>query len=168
MKLLTKGWVVFDYIIGSLAYLAAAVIAYLMLTICWDVIARAVAGKPLAWELEFSEYSLLYITFLGAAWVLKHERHVIVDIVLNQFNTKPQALFNVVASILCATICLFLTWYGWDVSWEHLVKGYYQPTPMETPDFPIFVIIPIGSFLLFIQFLRRTYHYLAKWKTSRS
>jgi len=167
VKLLTKGSAVFDYIIGSLAYLAAAILTFIMLSVCWDVTARAAWGQPLAWELEFSEYGLLYITFLGAAWVLKNERHVIVDIVLTQFNPRTRALLNVATSILGAIICLFLTWYGWDVSWEHLVKGYYQPTPIEPPDFPIFVIIPIGSFLLFIQFLRRTYKHLGNWRESR-
>ena len=166
-RLLAKGGSVFDYIIGSLTYLAAAILTFIMLAVCWDVIARAVVGQPLKWVLEFSEYSLLYITFLCTAWVLKNERHVIVDIGLNQLNPRTRALFNVATSILGAIICLLLTWYGWDVAWEHLVKGFYQPTVIKPPDFPIFVIIPIGSFLLFIQFLRRTSKYLGNWRASR-
>ena len=167
MKLQAKASFVFDYILGSLTYLAAAILTFIMLSVCWDVIARAVARQPLKWVLEFSEYSLLYITFLGAAWVLKNERHVIVDIGLNQLNPKTRALFNVATSILGAIICILLTWYGWDVSWNHLQRGLYQPTAIEPPDFPIFVIIPIGSFLLLIQFLRRTYNYLEGWRASR-
>ena len=166
MKLLTKSSSVFDYILGALTYLAAGILTFIMLAVCWDVIARAVAGAPLKWVLEFSEYSLLYITFLGAAWVLKNERHVIVDIGLNWLNPKTRALFNVATSILGAIICLLLTWYGWDVAWEHLQQGFFQPTVIRPPDFPIFVIIPIGSFLLFIQFLRRTSKYLGEWRAS--
>ena len=167
MKLLTKGSAVFDYILGSLTYLAAAILTFIMLSICWDVLARAIAGKPLKWALEFSEYSLLYITFLATAWVLKNERHVIIDIGLNQLSPRTRALFNVATSIVGAIICLFLTWYGWDVSWEHLQEGFYQPTVVQPPDFPIFVIIPIGAFLLVIQFLRRAYKYLGDWRASR-
>ena len=167
MKLQAKVSFVFDYILGSLTYLAAAILTFIMLAVCWDVIARAVANAPLKWVLEFSEYSLLYITLLCTAWVLKNERHVIVDIGLNQLNPKTRALFNVATSILCAIICLFLTWYGWDVSWEHLQQGYYQPTVIQPPDFPIFIIIPIGSFLLTIQFLRRAYKHLGDWRVSR-
>ena len=167
MKLLTKGSAVFDYIIGSLTYLAGVILAFIMLSICWDVLGRAIAGKPLKWVLEFSEYSLLYITFLATAWVLKNERHVIIDIGLNQLSPKTRALFNIATSVLGAIICLFLTWYGWDVSWDHLQRGLYQPTATEPPDFPIFVIIPIGSFLLVIQFLRRAYKYLGDWRASR-
>ena len=167
MKLLTKGSSVFDYIIGSLTYLAAAILTFIMLAVCWDVIARALWGQPLKWVLEFSEYSLLYITFLGTAWVLKREGHVIVDIGLNQLNPSNRALLNVVTSILGVLICAILTWYGWDVSWEHLQQGYYQPTVIQPPDFPIFVIIPIGFFLLLIQFIRRAYKHLGDWRVSR-
>ena len=166
MKLQARASFVFDYILGALTYLAAAILTFIMLAICWDVIARAVANAPLQWVLEFSEYSLLYFTFLCTAWVLKNERHVIVDIWLNRLNPKTRALFNVVTSIICAIICLFLTWYGWDVSWEHLQQGFFQPTVIRPPDFPIFVIIPIGSFLLVIQFLRRASNYLVDWKAS--
>lgn len=166
-KLLAKGGTIFDYIIGSLTYLAAAILTFIMLAVVWDVIARAVASQPLRWVLEFSEYSLLYITFLGTAWVLKLERHVIVDIGLNQFGLKTRALLNVATSILGAIICAILAWYGWDVAWEHLVKGFYQPTVIRPPDFPIFVIIPIGSFLLSIQFLRRANKHLGDWRKFR-
>jgi len=167
VKLQAKASLVFDYVLGSLTYLAAAILTFIMLAICWDVIARALIKAPLQWVLEFSEYSLLYMTFLCTAWVLKNERHVIVDIGLNSLNPKTRAMFNVVTSSLGAIICAFLVWYGWDVSWEHLVKGFFQPTVIRPPDFPIFVIIPTGSFLLVIQFVRRASKYLRDWKALR-
>lgn len=167
-KLLTKASLVFDRIIGSLIFLAAAILGFFMLAVCWDVIARTFAGRPLTWVLEFTEYSLLYMTFLSAAWVLKNEGHVTNDVFFARLNRKTQALLNMVTSILGAVICLFLTWFGAHVSWEKLQSGAYQPTPIQPPDFPIFVIIPIGFFLLSIQFLRRAHDHLGKWKTTRA
>ncbi len=81
-KLLKKASYVFDHILGALMSLGAAIVAFLMLSVCWDVIARTFAGKPLTWVLEFTEYSLLYMTFLSTAWVLKDEGHVTNDIFL--------------------------------------------------------------------------------------
>ncbi len=167
-KLLNKVSSVFDRILGSLVFLAAAILGFIMLAVCWDVIARAFAGKPLTWVLEFTEYSLLYMTFLSTAWVLKDEGHVTNDIFLAQLSPKNQALLNTATSILGAIIFLFLTWFGAAVSWEKLQSGAYQPTPIEPPDFPIFVIIPLGCFLLSIQFLRRAHKNLEKWKTARA
>jgi TRAP-type C4-dicarboxylate transport system permease small subunit len=148
--------------------LGAAILAFLMIAVCWDVLARAFAGRPLTWVLEFTEYGLLYMTFLCAAWVLKTEGHVTNDVLFSRLSPKSQSLLNLITSILGAMICLVLTWFGAGVTWEKLQSGAYQPTPIEPPDFPIFVIIPIGCFLLSIQFVRRACIHLGKWNTMKS
>jgi TRAP-type C4-dicarboxylate transport system permease small subunit len=166
-KLLNKTSLVFDHILEVFMFLGAAILAFLMLAVCWDVIGRTFAGKPLTWVLEFTEYGLLYMTFLCTAWVLKNEGHVTSDLLLVSLSPKNKALMNTVTSILGAVICLFVAWFGSDVSWEKLQSGAFQPTAIEPPDFPIFVIIPVGSFLLFIQFLRRAYKNLWNWRTAQ-
>lgn len=156
--------VIFDRVLSILMLLGAVILALLMLAVCWDVIARTAIGAPLIWLLEFTEYGLLYITFLGTAWVLKHEAHVTSDLLLVTLHPRKQALMNMITSIIGACVCLILAWFGAAVSWEKLLSGSYQPTAIQTPDFPIFVIIPIGFLLLFIQFLRRAHGNLLKWQ----
>lgn len=165
-KLLRKLSVGFDYFLSGLMTLGAVILAFLMLAVCWDVIARTAAGKPLIWLLEFTEYGLLYITFLCTAWVLNNEAHVTSDLLLVSLNLKHQALLNAITSILGAAICFVLFWFGVAVSWEKLQNGAYQPTAIQPPDFPIYIIIPIGFFLLFVQFLRRTLKNLKNWKAA--
>ena len=160
-----KGPAVFDRIISLFMFLGGAILAFLMISVCWDVLARTLLRRPLTWVLEFTEYGLLYMTFLSAAWVLKNEAHVTNDVFFARLSPKNQALLNTMTSILGAVVCLLLTWFGAQVSWDKLQSGAYQPTSMEPPDFPIFAIIPVGFFLLFIQFIRRTHTHLRKWKT---
>jgi TRAP-type C4-dicarboxylate transport system permease small subunit len=107
------------------------------------------------------------MTFLCTAWVLKNEAHVTSDLLLIGLSPKNQSFVNTITSILGAVICLVLAWFGAEVSWDKLQSGAYQPTAIQPPDFPIFVIIPIGSFLLFIQFLRRAKKNFKNWKTIR-
>jgi len=161
---MTKGSSLFDRILDAFVFLAAVILAFIMLSVCWDVIARSVAGKPLTWVLEFSEYSLLYICFLSTAWVLRDNRHVISDLLLVRLSEKTQAIFNTVTSIFGAVICLILTGFGTKVSVEKLLAGSFQPTTIQPPDFPLFIIIPIGCCLLTIQFLRRAYKSYNFWK----
>lgn len=163
-EILRKAGSVFDWLISFLMVLGALVLAFLLVAVCWDVFARSVFGRPLAWVLEFTEYGLLYMTFLGAAWALKNEAHVVTDIVLVALSPENRALLNLATSILGAIVSLLLAWFGWEVSWAKLKSGSYQPTEMEPPDFPLFVIISIGSFLLFIQFIRRAYGHYRLWK----
>ncbi len=165
-KLLSKLSAGFDYLLSVLMMLGAIILAFLMLAVCWDVIARTAAGKPLIWLLEFTEYGLLYITFLCTAWVLKNEAHVTSDLVLVSLSLKRQALLNSITSILGAVVCFVLLWFGADVALEKLNSGAYQPTAIQPSDFPIFIIIPIGFFLLFIQFIRRARKNLKDWKTA--
>ncbi len=99
-------------------FLGAVILAFLTLAVCWDVIARSVAGKPLVWLLEFTEYGLLFMTFLCTAWVLKNEGHVTSDLLLAALSPKNQAFLNTATSLLGAVICLFLFWFGTVVSWE--------------------------------------------------
>ena len=164
LRSIEKASVAFDYVLGALVYLAAAILAFITLSVCVDVVLRTIGARPLPWVLEFTQYALLYMPFLCAAWVLKNERHVTSDLLLSSLSKKTQAELNAVTSVVGGLICLVLTWFGTAVSLEKLRMGSYQPTPMEIPDFPIFVIIPIGSFLLFVQFMRRAWANRMTWR----
>ncbi len=166
MKLLTKGWTIFDRITSLLALLGASLLTFMMLAVSWEVVSRYFLGRGSIWVIEFSEYSLLYITFLGTAWLLKKDGHVKMDIVLSRLNPKTRFLTDGITSILGAIFCLVIAWAGAAVAWDHLQRGLHQPTLIAPPDFPIFVIIPVGSFLLSIQFLRRAYSFLESWRAS--
>ena len=72
----------FDWIIGFLAFLAATLIILVMLLVGMEIVLRY-GGSPMAWAFEVTEYCLLFITFLGTAWVLRNERHVTMDLVPN-------------------------------------------------------------------------------------
>lgn len=158
----------FDVFLGSLVYVASAVLTFILLSVCWDVLARTIAGSPLPWVLEFTEYSLLYVTFLCSAWVLKNEGHVNSDLLLIALGKTKRAFLNGATSIIGAGVCAIIGYFSLIVSLEKLRDGSFQPTAMAPPDFPLYVIIPIGFFLLLVQFLRKAYRHFSEWKTMRS
>ncbi len=164
MKLITRATSIFDRTIGLLSLFAGILIIYMMLSVTAEVATRYFLGGMMGWVIEVSEYSLLFITFLATAWVLKREGHVRMDLVLRQLNPRAQTLLNIVTSIIGAVICLIIFWYGVQVTWNSYQIGYTMAKPLRPPQFLILFIIPVGSFLLFIQFLRRTYGYLGHWK----
>lgn len=166
MKLLRKKNSIFDLILDSLAFVGGALLILAMLAVSYDVVMRYFLHRPSLWIFEMTEYSLLYMTFLGTAWVLKKERHVRMDLVLNRLNPRSQALANVLTSIVGAIICLVIAGYGAKVTWAYVQYGYHSSSPLKFPQGPILAIIPVGSFLLFIQFLRRAHGYLGQWRVS--
>lgn len=163
MKLLKKITAISDRIIELAALLAAILIVLTMLAINADVVWMHLLGGSIIWVLEIATFCLLYITFLGAAWLLKREGHVKMDLVLTRLKPRAQATLNVITSIFGIIICLVLVWWGVKVTWEHFQEGYYIRSLINYPTWVLIAIIPVGSFLFFIQFLRRTYGYMRKW-----
>lgn len=160
MKLLARLTVIFDRVINLMSYLACVLLVFVMLAVSFDVSIRYIAGRGQLWLTEISEYILLYITFLVGAWVLKREGHVRIDVVLNLARPGIQAVINIITSVLCTITCLALTWYGAEITWDHFQRGVMSVKMLELPLAPIMLIIPVGFFLLFIQFLKRTYSFL--------
>lgn len=167
MRLVRKLTSFFDRIIVLMTTVAGILLVFAMLIISGAVASRYFLGRPIGWVIEISEYIILFVTFLVAAWVLKQEGHVKMDIVLNQLNPRTQSMINVITSGISAIVCFILTWYGAKVTWELFQTGYFTPTLLELPKFIIIAIIFIGSFLLFIQFLRRTHNNWGSWRASR-
>ena len=132
----------------------------------FQVFGRYIFSYSTKWVVEVTEYSLLWIGFLGAAWVLKVEGHVTMDLVLSKFKLKYQALINSITSMVGTAICLIITWYSASVTLDLFQRGVLCPSILEPPKFAVSIIIPIGSFLLSVQFLRRTYKYLVAWRAS--
>ena len=147
---------IFDRVINIMIFLAGLLLIFIMLSVGLEVISRYLVNRPQMWVTEVTECLLLYITFLGSAWLLREEGHVKVDIILNHLSPKTAAFLGVISSILGIFVSITLTIYGISVTWNYFQRGIYTPTALEIPVSAILVIIPIGSIMLFIQFLRRT------------
>ena len=160
MRISKRFWDGFDWLLKLLANAGMVLLFLMMLSVCWEVFSRYYLGRGTAWVIEFSEYSILFMTFLGTAWLLSKDGHVEMDIVVNALQPRTQRTLKAATSILCALVCLVLTWSGAEVSLDYLQRGLHRPTLMAPPYFPLFAIIPTGFFLLFIQFLRRAHRAL--------
>ena len=165
-KVLAKSNAIYNRIVGLSALVAALLIVVIMLEVNTQVGMRFFGGRGLLWLLEGAAYSLLYIAFLGSAWLLKGEGHVKMDLVLTRLKPRTQATLNVITSTLGIIVSLVLIRWGVSVTWEHYQSGYYIWSLIKPPSWPLIAVIPFGSFLLFIQFSRNTYGYARElWTT---
>lgn len=162
LKSLAKIGRVLDRIIDAFAFTACLLLAFILLSVCMEVIMRYFLNRPLQWVIELTEYALLYITFLGTAWLLKREGHITVDVILNRLGLKTRAFLAIFSSAIGIVICVSLVWYGFEVAWDHFQRGVYDPTVLEFPKAPIIAIIPTGSLVLLVQFFRKGYGFLIR------
>jgi TRAP-type C4-dicarboxylate transport system permease small subunit len=164
-KLVTKVITIFDKTVDALAFSAGVILVLMWIIICAEVVLRFLFSYSIIWAVEVNEFSLMVITFIGAAWLLKIEGHIKVDIVYTVLCARAQAFINIVTSIIGAIICVFLLKYGILVSMEHFQDGVVSFTVMRFPTWPRYTLISLGSLLLFIQFLRRAHSNMILWKS---
>jgi len=131
----------------------------MMFAICAEVLLRYGFNSPIAWVVEISEYSLLWITFLGAAWVLRHGGHVRVDILLQYLSPGALRTCGLVSSAVGALTALVLLVFGIDATWTAYIRGAFKPTGIDVPTWLVVIVIPIGSLLIVLRFARMFVEY---------
>ena len=156
---------IFDRILNMMMVVSGILLGVTLVIVCLEVVFRYFLHRPLGWSAEVSSYMLLYITFLVAAWVLKDNGHVTLDVVVTMFSSRIQYGIAVVTSILSAIVCLIIIWFGMRVTLDLFLSDYRTPTLLRFPEFFIIVLIPFGSLVLFVQLLRMIAGYLSKWKS---
>jgi TRAP-type C4-dicarboxylate transport system permease small subunit len=164
MKVKKKAGTIFDSFISLLAFLADAMIIFTMLAVCMEIVIRLILGKSLPWVTEIVGYCLLWLTFLGAAWVLKMDGHIKMDIVVKWLHPRNETRLRIITSFIGAIVCLIVTVYSARVTWQHFETDYRLPYYLELPSYLLDCIIPIGCFLLFVQFLKKGMHTLRATK----
>lgn len=152
---------ILDSTMNAMIFLAGLLLVFIMLSVCLDVIMRYFLDRPQVWVTEVIECLLLYITFLGSAWLLREEGHIKVDVVLNRVGRRTGALFGIISSIIGLFVSFTLTVYGFRLTWDYFLRGTYTPTALEIPVSAIIIIIPVGSFVLLLEFVRRTLTFVA-------
>ncbi len=165
MNLIERILAVFDHMVDAMRIISGTLLVLVTVGVSVGVASRYFFNRPIGWLVELSSYALLYMTFMVAAWVLRDDGHVSMDFVVNRLGPGPRALVNAVTSAVSAMVCLVLTWFGIVVTWDLFKTDYFTPTMLELPKWVIIAVIFVGSFMLFIQSVRRTFRYLKDWKT---
>lgn len=150
--------------LSGLVVLSAIMIGVIWLSVSSDVVMRYFLGQPMSWVTEVTGYLMLWMTFLATAWVLRQDKHVTIDVVLVRLNPGNRALLLTFTYIIGAILCLVIGWYGAQTVWTLHRGGVYLVTILQLPKAPILMIIPIGFFLLFVEFARMSYKHLRQWR----
>jgi TRAP-type C4-dicarboxylate transport system permease small subunit len=141
-----------DRINRAMAWLAAVAIIFMMLAISYAVMMRYAWNKPVPWIVEISSYLMLYITFLGTAWLQRKGGHVEIDLVTGRLKPRVRAAFRTVTSLGGAVVGFVLAWKGSLVTVDYFQRDVIAIGILNTPQFLLIGIIPIGGFLLLVEF----------------
>jgi TRAP-type C4-dicarboxylate transport system permease small subunit len=157
MKITERAGVIFDRIIDVFLAGAAFLIVMDAIAISVDVILRKVAKITWPGLFEIMEYTIIWMTFLGTTWLLRRNGHIRMDAVVSRLNPRHQAITGMGASIVTLILMAVIVWYSANLTLNDYQTGFGIAKILNPPKWPVEMIIPIGSILLFVQLCRNTY-----------
>ena len=152
----------FDRCLYALALMAASIVVFVTLAMSCDVVARYLLGSPMAWVFNVSQHLLPYIVFLAAAWVLREGGHVKIDLIEARLKQRKGDFLRLTTSLFSMIACAVLFWSGANAVLLSFRWGTIFPGPPAVHEYLILGVIPLGSFLLVVQFGRDCWKYIDK------
>jgi len=133
----------YRFLIDAMAVVAGAMLVWLMVSTVLSVAMRNAGVQPFAWLFVSAEYGLLYLTMLGAPWLVRERGHVHIELLTAALPPGPQRLLSRVVALLCVLVCAVLAWKGAGLFLTNIerndfdVRAYFYPRWLLTVTFPI-------------------------------
>jgi C4-dicarboxylate transporter DctQ subunit len=150
----------FDFSIEFLAYIAGIIILAVTFSVSGSAVVRYLGLRPPDWTFQFTEYALLWFTFLAAAWLLREGGHINIDTVITRLHTKTRRKVEIIDDILGFIVSVIIFWFGTLHTIDLFQRGIMEVKGTIVPKSPLFLIIPLGGMVLAIQFSRQFYKHL--------
>ncbi len=147
-------WRAFDGILNAMAALAGVILVFICAAVCYTIGMRFFFTKTTIWLMQTTEYALLWIVFLATAWLLREGGHITTDIIYGGLSDKTKRGLDVILFLCAAVACAICLYYGSAYTYNCIAKGITDVRGVTVPKAAIFFIIPVGFFMLTIQFLR--------------
>ena len=110
--------------------------------------------------MRFMKVSIFAIIFLmAAAYTLKSDQHVRVDVLYTRFSPKVQAWVNIAGSLIfLIPFCLLVMWTSWNFVRSSFMMREGSPNPGGLPArYLLKGVIPISFLLLLLQGVSTTF-----------
>ncbi|MFQ5328723.1 MAG: TRAP transporter small permease subunit [Thermodesulfobacteriota bacterium] len=155
MKLLRRYVRLVNTLNERIGFLVSWLTTAMVAVVCYDVFTRyllkqsSVAVQELEWHL----FAVIFL--LGAAYTLKHDRHVRVDIIYTRLTERQQAWINLIGTLLfLIPFALLVIWSSKNFVINSFTFGESSPNPGGLPArYLLKACIPLGFILVLLQAL---------------
>lgn len=158
-----------DRVLDAMALLSAVAMVCTLLFTFAGVVSRYVFGRAQAWTVEVSEYLLLYMVFLGGAWLLREDGHVRMDLLVQNLEGAKREALEVVLFLISTALVAIVAYYGVVVTWEAYASGSLHSVSSLRPRVYLLLLpIPVGGVCLFVECLRRVAVHMRSFREARA
>ena len=110
-----------EWITRVFGYIAAWLVAPLVVTMVWEVFSRYVLSAPTFWAFEIAYMLMGASLMLGIAYALQLRRHIRVDFLYDMLSAKKRAAVDIVGYVFF--LLPVVLWMSWGL-WDYLVYAY--------------------------------------------
>ena len=151
MHAVTKSY---SFLLNLLALIAGATLVWLMISVILSVLMRNFGLQPFAWLFTSAEYGLLYMTMLGAPWLVREKGHVHIELVTAALPEGTRKLLSRGVALLCVLVCAILAWKGLDLLLTNIERADYDVRAYYFPRWILTISFPVSFGLMAVEFSR--------------
>lgn len=136
------------------AVLAGGLLIATVVAVSMDVVLRNLGMGSLPWIVQTSEYVVLWVPFLTAAWLLRRGGHVTVDLVSSRLSDTSRHRLYLAVMVVCLVVVAALTYIAAGSVWTSYTRGTVIRGPVTVPRWVVHSVVPVGLGLMTLEFAR--------------
>lgn len=144
----------YTFILYTMAFIAGSMLVWLMVSIVVSVLMRNLGIQPFAWLFTSAEYGLLYMTMLGAPWLVREKGHVHIELVTAALPPAVRHVVSRLVALACVVVSLILAWKGLDLFLTNIERHDYDVRAYFFPRWILTISFPISFGLMAVEFAR--------------
>jgi len=160
-------WIFFDKLINGMAALAGIILVFITAAVCYTIGLRYLFGRTTIWIMPMTEYALLWIVFLATTWLLREGGHITTDILYTHLQDRSRLYLDCFMRIIGGLTCAVMLVLAMVHLMDCIANGVTDVRAVTVPKWIVFIVIPMGSLLLTIQFFRMAWGKVLKLRTGR-
>ncbi len=133
---------------GFLKRVLVALMAAIVLVVCWQVVSRFVLASPSSMTEEIARCLLLWIGMLGAAFAYRTGQHLGLDIVVRKFSPQTQQGIAMLLTVLVVLFALAVMVIGGGALVQLTLELKQMSASLGIPVGWIYSVIPVAGLLI--------------------
>jgi C4-dicarboxylate transporter DctQ subunit len=135
--------------------LAAALVAAIAASFCYEVVVRYFFNAPTSWTNDLGSYLLCAVIFLAMPELTRRNAHVSVNLVPERLSPEQAHRLRIGIGLLAAAACLAASWITANETWRQYVQGVSTISSFSIPKWWVSILIPYGMLSSALYFLRQ-------------
>lgn len=140
------------------AYVAAAIIIFMMVSTVADVGRRLILGQPIPGVIEVGELLMVGSVFLGIAYTEARREHVAVDLLIRRLSPRKAAITQLLGLLIVIATLIWMIVVTASRAWVSVETGEFRFGLVKIPVWPGRVAIAVGLITLLLELIVRLVH----------